>query len=128
MWELVAVCVALAAAFHLFFELDVRAGRPSSLSILVAEAGFLGVLILNSFSSLDSPWPWIVGFAAIGALLVRLSIDPARAFTPLIAAAGVAAGVSGWYLIAAAGDAAAARPRSTSASCSSWEPCSRRWR
>ena len=104
-WELVAVCMALAAAFHLFFELDVRArATASSVSILVAEAGFLGVLILNSFSSLDSPWPWIVGFAVIGALLVRLSIDPARAFTPLIAAGGVAAGVSGWYLIAAAAD------------------------
>jgi uncharacterized membrane protein len=100
-WELVAVCVALAAAFHLFFELDVRAGRPSSVSVLVAETGLLVVLILDAFSSLESPWPWIVGFVLIGAMLVRLSIDPERSFTPIIAAAGVAAGVSGWYLIAA---------------------------
>jgi uncharacterized membrane protein len=123
-WELVAVCVALAAAFHLFFELDVRAPgvvhttpsapvaiggedaarRPSSLSILVAEAGFLGLLILDSYSSLESPWPWVAGFVLIAALLMRLSIDPARAFAPLIAAGGVAAGMSGWYLIAAAAD------------------------
>ena len=100
-WELVAVCVVLAAAFHLFFELDVRAARPSSVSILVAETGFLVVLMLNAFSSLDSPWPWIVGFALLGAMLVRLSISPERSFAPLIAAAGVAAGMSGWYLIAA---------------------------
>ena len=48
-----------------------RARRPRRASVERldpgAEAGFLGVLILNSFSSLDSPWPWIVGFAAIGA-------------------------------------------------------------
>ncbi len=37
----------------------------------------------------------------LGAMLVRLSIDSERSFTPLIAAAGVAAGMSGWYLIAA---------------------------
>ena len=102
-WELVAVSVALAAAFHLFFELDLRAARPSSVSILVAETGFLGLLILNAFSSLDSPWPWVAGFVVVSAMLVRLSVDPARAFTPLIAASGIAAGMSGWFLIAAAG-------------------------
>ena len=107
-WELIAVCVALAAAFHVFFELDLRAGRAAgapratSLSILVAEIGFLGLLILNAFSSLDSPWPWVAGFVAVSALLVRLSVDPARAFTPMVAAAGIAGGMSGWFLIAAA--------------------------
>ncbi len=41
-WELVAVCVVLAAAFHLFFELDVRARRRSSASTLVTDTGLLG--------------------------------------------------------------------------------------
>jgi hypothetical protein len=100
-WELIATCVVLAAAFHLFAELDVRARRPARVSALVAETGFLVVLILNWFAVHDSPWPWVLGLVLIAALLLRLSIDPERAFTPLIAASGVACGMTGWFLIAA---------------------------
>jgi hypothetical protein len=91
-WELIATCVVLPAAFHLFAELDVRARRPASVSVLVAETGFLVVLVLNWFAVHDSPWPWVLGLVLIAALLLRLSIDPERWFTPVIAASGVATG------------------------------------
>jgi uncharacterized membrane protein len=99
-WELVAVGVVLAAAFQLFFELDARAGRPARLSTLVATAGFLGVLLLDALSSLESPWPWIAGWVALAALLARQSIDPGRAFTPLVGAIGLGVGVGAWFLVA----------------------------
>jgi uncharacterized membrane protein len=114
-WEAVVICVGLTGAFHLFFELDALAARRSraldtaadiapdaalapSLSNLVAGVGFLFLLVVLSFDWKGSPWPFFVGFMLVGAMLYRQSIEPKRAYTPLIAAIGVALGVTGWFL------------------------------
>jgi hypothetical protein len=93
-WELVAVSVALSLIFHAFVELDresVGTDGPAP-AALVAIGGFFGLLFLAG-AMVDgiAPWPWLVAWTALTALLYRQASFPDRA--PLQLAATLALGL-----------------------------------
>lgn len=89
-WEAVAISAALAAAFHVFAELDLRRGRESTtMAPPVAAGGLLALVGLASVAAADasSGLPWIAGWTVLAALLVRQGCLPAVHRRPVVAAA-----------------------------------------
>ncbi|MDX2171135.1 MAG: DUF2339 domain-containing protein [Deltaproteobacteria bacterium] len=102
-WQLTLWCVALAAAFHLFVELegteDIPPGSPSPqaggadvrgpmpAAVLAAGGGF--VLTIAASQAAQSLAPWLVGWTLLAALLIRHAGRPGRAPLHLVAALGV---------------------------------------
>ena len=95
-WQAVALCVALAALFTLAAELSRRhpgAGRLG-IAALGSSLGFLSLLVLAATESrVVRPWPWVVGWAILGGLLVLHSRWPGRAWVQLAAGLGPALGL-----------------------------------
>lgn len=96
-WEACGILVVLAVIFHGFVELELRqASESSSIAArpaLITAAGFLFVAAwMPSWTDAGSVWPWIVSWAALGALLVRQSALPGAGRRQIVAAVGVALG------------------------------------
>jgi hypothetical protein len=100
-WEAVALCVGLAAVFHVFVELDrATPGRhgPAPAAILSA----LGLHALVVAAALANPelglGPWLVGWLGLTALSLRHGGFPGR--EPLQAVSAFVLG-AGWWLLRA---------------------------
>ena len=71
-WETVAVATALAGAQHLFLERRPGAAATASLAALLAAAGHGLVLLMAPQQHPAVPlWPWLAGWLALAALLLR---------------------------------------------------------
>ncbi len=93
-WEAVGVCAVLALAYHGFLEFDLRRGIQTSVTLRSAAAivslGFFASLVGFSLASPHSvPWPWLAGWIAMAALLVRQSFAPDFAWSATVAAVGL---------------------------------------
>ncbi|MCB1019227.1 MAG: DUF2339 domain-containing protein, partial [Acidobacteria bacterium] len=96
-WEAAAVMIALAAIFHLFFELELRdeiadKARHAARAALLPALGFL---LLAAVAPVDSDvafWPWLLAWAALGAMVYRQGEAPGMGWARLGAAVGVGAG------------------------------------
>jgi uncharacterized membrane protein len=94
-WPLVTWSCALAALFHAFVEREPDATRRDAATppAFLAAAGFLALLILAAIRN-EGLWPWVAGFAVLAGLLVGHGRFAGREFLHLVAAAGVAMGVT----------------------------------
>lgn len=73
-WEVVLVCIGLALVTHVFLELERLFAWPQSglRAALILEIGlFVLALLVAVDKELDPPWPWIVEWAVLTALLYR---------------------------------------------------------
>ena len=99
-WEASAVCVALAAAFHIFLELDakrpVEPGRVAgALAAVTTSLGFLGLLALTAFTATGTPlWPWLSGWVLLAGLALRQAGLSDWGLGPT----GSRVSVGGWFL------------------------------
>jgi uncharacterized membrane protein len=94
-WHAVALCVAIAALFTIAAEISRSHPRADRLGLaaLVSSSGFLGLLVLAATESrVVKPWPWVVGWALLGGLLVLHSRWPGRAWVQVVAGLGPALG------------------------------------
>ena len=104
-WEAVGVCIVLALLFHAFFELDWRRSsgddyEPFSHSPLITSAGFLALLVFTPlWAGMDQApfWPWLCGWVALAALLIRQSVESSREHKQGLAALGLGLGFSLFY-------------------------------
>lgn len=88
-WEAVGVCAVLAAAFHVFAEVDLRRGRDEApVGALITAGGFLVLLVLASVTGGEAVTavPWITGWTLLAALLVRQGWLPEVRRRPVVAA------------------------------------------
>ena len=77
---------------------EISLGHPRAdrigLAALVSNLGFLALLVLAaSESRVVKPWPWVVGWAILGGLLVLHSRWPGRAWVQMAAGLGPALGI-----------------------------------
>ena len=133
-WEAAAVAVGLTLAFQAFVEIDLarRRRRPepanstdsedgadpvlaatarstAAAPALVTAAGFLLLLVVVPAAASAPPlWPWLAGWLALAALLVRQAELPGCEAARLGAAAGLGFGLSLYF--AAHGRTPAAPP------------------
>ncbi|MEO8604678.1 MAG: DUF2339 domain-containing protein [bacterium] len=94
-WQLVLWACALAAALHVFVELEPdEADRrgPAPPALLAAGGGF--ALTIAASMAGGSLAPWLVGWAVLAALLIRHASFPARAPLHVAAALGVGFGIA----------------------------------
>ena len=96
-WEVVGVSLLLALAFHLFAE------RASRAAVIAAGAPLVVTIIVSLNAWQVAPTPWLTGWLALTALLVRHATLPGRARLHYLAAGGLGAGV-GLLQIARAAD------------------------
>jgi uncharacterized membrane protein len=94
-WQAMALCVALAALFAIAAEIS--RSHPSAdrlgLAALISHLGFLALLVFAATESrVVKPWPWLVGWAALGGLLILHSRSPGRAWVQIAAGLGPALG------------------------------------
>ncbi|HSN56520.1 MAG TPA: DUF2339 domain-containing protein, partial [Candidatus Sulfomarinibacteraceae bacterium] len=95
-WRAVALCAALAGLFAGAAELALRrdGDRRLGLGALLSATGFTIVL---AFAAVEGqvvrPWPWVVGWAVLGALLVLHARGPGRAWAQLAAGLAPALGL-----------------------------------
>jgi hypothetical protein len=94
-WEAILVCAVLALVHAIACELE--HGREtwpySSAALLIATCGFLGLEVLAATSRrVPEVWPWLAGWAALAALLVRHARFKGREITFMLAGLGMAAG------------------------------------
>jgi hypothetical protein len=92
-WEAVGVCLVIALAFHLFVELEPE--RPlddgPAVSGVVASGGLFAVLLgATGGLTLGSPWPWLMGWLGLAAMLVRHGGFAGRELLQPAAAGGLA--------------------------------------
>jgi uncharacterized membrane protein len=95
-WQVMALCVAIAALFTIAAEISRRELGADRLGMaaLVSSLGFLALLVLAATESrVVKPWPWVVGWAILGALLVLHSRWPGRAWVQVAAGLGPAFGI-----------------------------------
>jgi uncharacterized membrane protein len=111
-WEAVAICVALAAIFHLFLEGERRHDRNTEVepdeapqlpatssapqvsatkAAFFSAASFLATTVLLGIDMRGGPWPWWIAWALLAALLIRQSAI-GQIGGPILAA-GLALGV-----------------------------------
>ena len=87
----------LSAVLHAFVEWE--PGRwgddgPAP-AALVADLGFLALLIGASTRAVAAvPWPWLAGFVAIGALVIRQAVFPGRDHLHVLAAVALGVGIA----------------------------------
>jgi uncharacterized membrane protein len=96
-WESVGVAVLLAAVFHAFVELDREpAGRDGPApAAMVSSLGLFTVLLGASVTNhAVALWPWLVGWLALAALVVRHGTFPRRGPLQLVAALAVGIALS----------------------------------
>ncbi|HVH20338.1 MAG TPA: DUF2339 domain-containing protein [Myxococcota bacterium] len=97
-WESTALCVLLAAVFHVFVELDrrdavARTGVPAA---ILAAAGLHVLTIVTALGNgTTGLWPWLAGWLAFTALSLRHGGFPGRARLQIGAAALLGAG---WWV------------------------------
>jgi Predicted membrane protein (DUF2339) len=79
-WEAALCAALLATVFHAFLELEARRPSPGARAAIgaaaaIAALGALFCVVVSAVapSSLD-PWPWMAGWALLGALVVRQSL------------------------------------------------------
>ncbi|MEX2300676.1 MAG: DUF2339 domain-containing protein [Bryobacterales bacterium] len=99
-WEAASICIGLAVIFHFFVEWLLRdpeghnvriASRPA----FITAFGFLWLLAVRPVpESGSSVWPWMLGWFALAALLVRQSVLPGKGALQIAAAVAVALGFS----------------------------------
>src|SRR6185369_219958 len=82
-WESALVTSIFAAIFHVSSELAQRAGQPiapwASRSAVVTPV--LAIVLLAAAAaepSCASPWPWLLGWVALGAMALRQAGFPDR--------------------------------------------------
>ncbi len=95
-WQAVALCAALAILFAVAAEMlrQHSAADRLGLAALVAEFGFLGLLVLAAGESqVVQPWPWVAGWSVLGGLLVMHSRWSNRAWVQLAAGLAPAIGI-----------------------------------
>jgi uncharacterized membrane protein len=95
-WQAMALCVALATLFAIAAEISRRHHSAERLGFaaLVSSLGFLALLVLAvTERQVVKPWPWLVGWAFLGGLLVLHSRWPERAWAQLAAGLGPAFGL-----------------------------------
>ncbi len=99
-WETAAVAVVLALVFHGWVEVERRGPREEAATHDSAPSGILaalGMMALLLLAALDaaksSPWPFVAGWVALGALLVRQAALTGREALGPIAALAAAAGL-----------------------------------
>jgi len=88
-WEAVGICAALAAAFHVFTEIDLRRGRDEApWGALITAGGFLGLLVFAALAAgvVHDAVPWLAGWSILAALLVRQGWLPDVRRRPVVAA------------------------------------------
>lgn len=88
-WEAVGICAALAAAFHVFTEIDLRRGRDAPpVGALITAGGFLGLLAFAALTAgeVHDALPWLTGWTLLAALLVRQGWLPDVRRRPVVAA------------------------------------------
>lgn len=96
-WQAVGVCLAVAAVFFVASLIHRKHAYQAAFlnGALVAELGFLSLLVLASVApKVHQPWPWVVGWIALGAALVWHSHRPSRAWLQIAAALGPALGLT----------------------------------
>jgi uncharacterized membrane protein len=102
-WEAFAICLALALIFHVFVELGraPQAGsaeapsRTLSRPAWITALGFLLLLAVRPVAeSNPTVWPWLCGWVALAALLVRQALLLGEGHRQIAAAAGLALGFS----------------------------------
>lgn len=93
-WELIAVVGGLTLVLHLFGWLD-GDRRGANLGGLVGSIGFF-ILLLAAAASASGvpPWPWIVAWSGLAAILYAEGSGAGRAALQLLAAAGLGTGLS----------------------------------
>jgi uncharacterized membrane protein len=95
-WQAMALCVALATVFAFAAEISRRSSSAGRIGFaaLGSSIGFLALLVLATTEGrVVRPWPWVVGWAAIGGMLVRHSRWPGRAWAQLVVGLGPAIGL-----------------------------------
>jgi hypothetical protein len=97
-WEAFGICFGLALVFHVFIELQLRApggagDRIASRPALITALGFLLLLAVRPGAEFNPVvWPWMCGWIALAALLVRQSWLPGAGRRQIAAAAGLGLG------------------------------------
>jgi len=95
-WQAVALCLALAALFTIAAEVSrqLPSARRLGTAALVSSLGFLTLLVLATAEGrVVKPWPWVVGWIVLGALVVLHARWPGRAWIQLAAGLGPACGL-----------------------------------
>ena len=101
-WEAAGICVALALVFHVFVELEQRRPATGEAGLaagraMITSAGFLALLVLASLGGSTPFWPWLAGWSALAALLVRQSAAPGAGWLQPAASFGLGVGFSAFY-------------------------------
>ena len=102
-WEAFAICVGLAAVFHVFTELGKRTPErlPSIATPTLAVS--LGFLLLTAAIPLThsnpSVWPWMAAWAALAAVLVRQARITGQGLTEIAAASGLGLGFAAFWIV-----------------------------
>ncbi len=95
-WQAVGLSLALAAVFTVAAEMSRRHAGARGLgdSALVSCLGLLTLLVLAAAErEVVKPWPWLAGWAVLGAGLLLHSRWPRRAWVQLAAGLGPALGL-----------------------------------
>ena len=101
-WEASGICVALALVFHVFVELEQRRPAAGEAGLaagraMIASGGFLALLVLASVGEATPFWPWLAGWSALAALLVRQSAARGAGWLQAAASFGLGVGFSVFY-------------------------------
>jgi uncharacterized membrane protein len=97
-WEAFGICFGLALIFHVFVEFTLRApggasDRIASRPALITALGFLLLLAVRPAAEFNPVvWPWMCGWVALAALLIRQSLLPGEGRRQIAAAAGLGLG------------------------------------
>jgi uncharacterized membrane protein len=105
-WEAAACAALLAALFHAFVEWrrePAGAGGPAHAAI-TASLGMFAVLIAAGALQRVALWPWLFGWLALSALLVRHAGFSSRGALQLAAAVALGVGLWSYYDAHARGD------------------------
>jgi len=95
-WEASALCLLLAAVYHVFAFLDREkvGSRGPGTAAIASALGLLVLLIAASLFAGDPPWwPWLAGWVGLTALLLHHGGLPSRERLQPIAAAGLLVGI-----------------------------------
>lgn len=97
-WEAVGVSGLLALLFQMMAERD-EGEMPRRAALVTTGAPFIVTILASTAASYVSPWPWLVGWVALAALLVRQATWPEQQKLFYAAAAGLGAGIGLLHLV-----------------------------